>query len=81
MLGRADVARERMARMMAAANASNPYEVAFSGIFAALLRLGMREYEQGRGLGSAGARAGGKTSISAGRQHIPDVLSVRRGRS
>ena len=46
LLGRTDVARERIAQMMAAVNASNPYEVAFSWMFDALLRLGLREYEQ-----------------------------------
>ena len=32
MMGRADVAREREARMMAAANMTNPYESAFVGL-------------------------------------------------
>ncbi len=45
-LGQADVARERMARMMAGVNESNPYQVAFSLSFAALTRIYMREYEQ-----------------------------------
>ena len=45
-LGRFDVARERITRMMALVNASNPYEVAFSWMFDALHRLGLREYEQ-----------------------------------
>jgi class 3 adenylate cyclase/tetratricopeptide (TPR) repeat protein/ribosomal protein L40E len=45
-LGRFDVARERIARMMTLVNASNPYEVAFSWMFDALHRLGLREYEQ-----------------------------------
>jgi tetratricopeptide (TPR) repeat protein len=50
MLGHADVAHERMARMMAVANESNPYEVAFSARFAAELRSSMREYEQAEAL-------------------------------
>src|SRR5262249_4530512 len=50
MLGRADVARERMARMMAAVNGNNPWEVAFSGQLAAILRLSLREYEQAEAL-------------------------------
>ena len=45
-LGRFDVARERITRMMTLVNASNPYEVAFSWMFDALHRLGLREYEQ-----------------------------------
>jgi tetratricopeptide (TPR) repeat protein len=46
MLGHIDVARERIYRMMAIVNASNPYEVAFSWMFETLHRLGLREYEQ-----------------------------------
>ncbi len=50
MLGRGDVARERMARAMAAANENNPHELAYSEFWAALLRVNMREYEQGEAL-------------------------------
>jgi hypothetical protein len=46
ILGRADVARERMARMMAAVNGNNPHDLAISGICAASLRSYLREYEQ-----------------------------------
>ena len=46
LLGHIDVARERMTRMMAIVNGSNPYEVAFSWMFDALHRFGLREYEQ-----------------------------------
>ncbi len=46
LLGRADVARERMARMMASADANNPYHLATSGMYAAMLRVQMREHEQ-----------------------------------
>jgi tetratricopeptide (TPR) repeat protein len=49
-LGRAELARERIAQMMAAANASNPFELAFASGFAAGLHLLMREYEQGEAL-------------------------------
>ncbi len=45
-LGRFDLARERITRMMTLVNASNPYEVAFSWMFDALHRLGLREYEE-----------------------------------
>jgi class 3 adenylate cyclase/tetratricopeptide (TPR) repeat protein len=44
MLGRADVARERMARMIV--NENNPYEIALSGYYLAYLNVYMREYEQ-----------------------------------
>jgi class 3 adenylate cyclase/tetratricopeptide (TPR) repeat protein len=49
-LGRADVARERMAQMVAAANGSNPFEVAFSTVFAAFLHISLREYGQAEAL-------------------------------
>ncbi len=51
LLGRPDVARERMARAMAAANRdSNPFDIAHSGYIAARLRIYLREYEQVEGL-------------------------------
>ena len=37
-------------RTMAAANENNPYELAYSEFWAALLRVNMREYEQGEAL-------------------------------
>ena len=48
MLGRADVARERMARMII--NESNPYDLALSGYYVAYLRVYMREYRQAEAL-------------------------------
>ncbi len=48
--GRPDVARERIAQMMAAVNGNNPYDVAMSWLFAALLQANMREYEQAEAL-------------------------------
>ena len=51
MLGRADVARERMAQMMAAANGNNPYDVAYlRAIVQRASGLTMREYEQAEAL-------------------------------
>jgi tetratricopeptide (TPR) repeat protein len=50
LLGRADVARERMARMMAAADANTPFDLAFSLVFSANLRVWTREYEQAEAL-------------------------------
>jgi tetratricopeptide (TPR) repeat protein len=46
MLGRSDVARERMARSIAAGNGNSPYNLAFSTSLAAQLRVYLREYEQ-----------------------------------
>ena len=45
-LGRADVARERELKMLAAANQNNPYYVAASANCAADLRVYLREYDQ-----------------------------------
>jgi class 3 adenylate cyclase/tetratricopeptide (TPR) repeat protein len=50
VLGRADVARVRSARMIAAANRDNPFDVALSGYYAAVLRVLLREYEQAEAL-------------------------------
>jgi tetratricopeptide (TPR) repeat protein len=49
-LGRADVARERLVQMMAAANADNPHDIAFAGDHAAELWVLMREYEKAEAL-------------------------------
>ena len=49
-LGRAGVARERMAQMMAFANGNHPYEAALSGVHSAQLRVYLREYEQAKAL-------------------------------
>ena len=46
LLGRADLARERLAQIMAAANQKNPLEVAWSGYLGSLICLLLRENEQ-----------------------------------
>jgi hypothetical protein len=46
MLGRPDVARERMAQMLESANNSNPYDTAFAAYFPAGLMGYLRQYEQ-----------------------------------
>jgi tetratricopeptide (TPR) repeat protein len=45
-LGRADVARERLAQMMTAANADNPHDLAMAGDCASSLQSMLRDYEQ-----------------------------------
>jgi len=50
--GRSNIARERMELMMAAANRNNPYDVVFSGRFAAETKLRMREYADAERLAS-----------------------------
>jgi class 3 adenylate cyclase/tetratricopeptide (TPR) repeat protein len=49
-LGRADVARERLAQMMAAANPNNPHDLVFAGHCAAVLKSFLLEYEQAEAL-------------------------------
>jgi class 3 adenylate cyclase/tetratricopeptide (TPR) repeat protein len=45
MLGRPDVARGRIAEMMAKVNESNPYDVAYAAVAAAHLRVYLGEYQ------------------------------------
>src|SRR5262249_41070885 len=45
-LGRADLARERLARMMKGANQNNPAELALSEDFGAMFYLFLRDYER-----------------------------------
>ncbi len=71
MLGHIDVARERITRMMAIVNGSNPYEVAFSWMFDALHRFGLREYEQAE---ASAARA----LELAEKHHIPQPTPFSR---
>ena len=76
MLGRADVAREREAQMMAAADRNNPYEWR-SQVYAAAATAALPErIRASRGFGSAGARAIREKSISAYRGDVADVFSV-----
>jgi len=49
-LGLSDVARKREVQMMAAANGKSPYELALSRVYAAQLRVYMREYDQAAAL-------------------------------
>jgi tetratricopeptide (TPR) repeat protein len=50
LLGRADVARDRMAQAMAATDPNNPFEVAYSEMNAAFLRVLLGEYDQAEAL-------------------------------
>jgi tetratricopeptide (TPR) repeat protein len=49
-LGRINIALEREALMMAAVSENNPYDVATSALFGALLRAYMRDYERAEAL-------------------------------
>jgi tetratricopeptide (TPR) repeat protein len=50
MLGRADVARQRLAQMSSVPNPDNPHDLAFAGHHAAGYCLRMRDYEQAEAL-------------------------------
>ena len=50
ILGRADIARERMARMKAAVNPANPHDLAWSELLAAVLHAFMRENDTAEAL-------------------------------
>src|SRR3984957_10297000 len=53
-LGRADVARARMAQMIAKADEKHPFEIATSRYYAAYLRVYNREYELAEALAMQG---------------------------
>jgi len=63
VFGRADIARERMAQMMTAANESNPFIMAFSTSFGAILQILLREYEQAEALAAKGLELSEKNQI------------------
>jgi tetratricopeptide (TPR) repeat protein len=54
MLGRADIARERIAKVTEAVDASGPFDAAFSGYLAATLQVFLRRYEQAQALAARG---------------------------
>src|SRR5207302_74454 len=69
MLGRADVARERISRMIV--NENNPYDVALSGYYAVMLYVYMREYEQGEALAAQALELSEK-------HRIPNIAALSR---
>jgi tetratricopeptide (TPR) repeat protein len=78
MLGRADVAREREAQMMAAANGNNPYEVAWSGYYAAALRILTREHEKAEALATRALELSEKNQFPQIAAHSRCVLGRAR---
>jgi class 3 adenylate cyclase/tetratricopeptide (TPR) repeat protein len=71
LVGRADLARQRMALLMAGVDRSNPYDLAFSGCSAAALSFDMREYEQ------AAALAGRALEL-AEKNQFPQIVGMLR---
>jgi class 3 adenylate cyclase/tetratricopeptide (TPR) repeat protein len=72
MLGRVSVARDRDTEMMAATDRTNPYDTATSGMYGALLRCFMREYDE------AEASAGRALDL-AERHRFPWLAALCRG--
>ena len=71
LLGRADVARDRMAQAMAAADPNNPFDLAWSEFFAAALRVWLREYEHAEALAAQ--------ALARSEKHqFPDVVAWSR---
>jgi class 3 adenylate cyclase/tetratricopeptide (TPR) repeat protein len=78
MLGRTDVARERVARMMAAVNENNPHDLAISGIPAAALRNYLREHEQAEALAAHALELSEKHQFSPEAAHARCLLGQAR---
>src|SRR5262249_33677496 len=84
MLGRADVARERMARMMAAADENHPYETAWAAYLAADCRDLLGEYEQAEALAELALELSEKNQyplVAAWSRQALGRAQARRGRA
>jgi tetratricopeptide (TPR) repeat protein len=84
MLGRADVARERMARMMAAADENHPYEMAWAATLASDCRDLLGEYEQAEVLAERACELSEKNHyplVAAWSRHALGRARVRLGRA
>jgi tetratricopeptide (TPR) repeat protein len=71
LLGRADVARDRMAQAMAAADPNNPFDVVFSDFFAAFFRVFLGEYDHAEALAA-------QALARAEKHQFPDVVALSR---
>ena len=78
ILGRADVARERMAGTMAAADANNPHELATSQTIAAQLQVYLREYQEAEALAARALELSEKHKIPPDAAHSRCVLGRAR---
>jgi len=68
-LGRADMARDRMAQAMAAADPHNPFDLSVSEFHAAVLQSALGEYEQAEALAAQG--------LARAEQHqFPEMVAV-----
>jgi tetratricopeptide (TPR) repeat protein len=78
MLGRADAARERIGRMIVKEN--NPYDVALSEYYAAILRVLMRENEQSEALAAHALELSEKHRIPSAAATSRIILGQARAR-
>jgi tetratricopeptide (TPR) repeat protein len=78
MLGRADVARERLAQSMGAVNRNNPHDVAFSRAYAATLLVFMREYERAESLAAQALELSEKNQFPNGAAMARCLLGAAR---
>jgi tetratricopeptide (TPR) repeat protein len=84
MLGRADVARERMARMTAAADENHPYETAWAAYLAAECRDLLGEYDQAHALAELALELSEKNQyplVAAMSRHVLGKAQARLGRA
>jgi tetratricopeptide (TPR) repeat protein len=79
-LGRADLARERLARMMAAANQDNPAEVAYSAWLGATFYVLLRENERAETLAAQALELSEKHQIPHFAGHARCFLGLARAR-
>jgi tetratricopeptide (TPR) repeat protein len=78
MIGRFDVARERIARMMAAVDGNNHYDVALAGVFAANVRLHIREYAQADPLAARALELSEQHQFAFVAAHARGILGAAR---
>jgi tetratricopeptide (TPR) repeat protein len=79
-LGRADLARERLARVMAAVNQNNPVELAWSGGIGALFYLLLRENERVEVLAAGALELSEKHQMPHFAEHARCFLGIARAR-
>jgi class 3 adenylate cyclase/tetratricopeptide (TPR) repeat protein len=75
MLGRSDVARDRIEQMMEYSNVNNPWDLAFAGIFAAHLRIYLRQYEQAEAQSIEGLKQSERNQF----QYLTEVFRLALG--
>jgi tetratricopeptide (TPR) repeat protein len=78
VLGRADIARARMARIAAPAKRDSPFDAALAGYYASVLRVLLREYEQAEALAARALELSEKHQFQLLALHSRCVLGQTR---